>query len=130
MAKKVLLVDDDADIRTIGKNVVTENGYSPLEAEDGLEGLEIVKAEKPDLIVLDVMMPKQSGLRLYHNVKTDKKLKNIPIIMLSGISKNAFLRSQNVLTEFGDKEVPEPDEYLEKPVDPEKLADTINKYLK
>ena len=89
----------------------------------------MIKAEKPDLVILDIMMPRQSGIRLYRELKTDKSLKNIHVIVLSGIAKRTFLRSQKALTEFGGAEVPEPEVYLEKPVEAEDLADTIKQVI-
>ena len=74
-------------------------------------------------------MPKQSGIRLYRILKTEKAFSNIPVVILSGVAKRTFLRSQKALTEFGDKPVPEPESYLEKPVEPEELAREIKKYL-
>ncbi|MDJ0815037.1 MAG: response regulator [Desulfobacterales bacterium] len=129
MAKKVLVVDDDPDVRLFSVTVLEENGYEPLEAANGEEGLKVIKKEKPELIILDVLMPRQSGIRLYRELKTDKSYKDIPIIILSGIAKKTFLRSQKALTEFGGKEVPEPKVYLEKPVEPEVLAEEIKKIL-
>jgi len=129
MAKKVLVVDDDPDVRLFSVTVLEENGYTPLEAANGEEGLKMIKQEKPELIILDVLMPRQSGIRLYRELKTDKSLKDIPIIILSGIAKKTFLRSQKALTEFGGKEVPEPKVYLEKPVEPEVLTAEIKKLL-
>ena len=73
-----------------------------------------VQEEKPDLVLLDIMMPRQSGIRLYRELKTDKTLKNIHVIVLSGIAKRTFLRSQKALTDFGGAEVPEPEFYLDK----------------
>ena len=130
MAQKVLVVDDDPDVRLFSVTVLEENGYTPLEAANGEEGLKMIKQEKPALVILDVLMPRQSGIRLYRELKTDKSLKDIPIIILSGIAKKTFLRSQKALTEFGGKEVPEPKIYLEKPVEPDVLAEEINKILK
>ncbi len=129
MGKKVLIVDDDPDVRLFNVTVVEENGYTPVEAANGEEGLEKVKKEKPDLVLLDVLMPKQSGIRLYRELKTSKALKDIPVVILSGIAKRTFLRSQKALTEFGGEEVPEPEVYLEKPVEPEELAQTIKGIL-
>ncbi len=129
MAKKVLVVDDDPDVRLFSVTVLEENGYSPLEAANGEEGLKMVKQENPELIILDVLMPRQSGIRLYRELKTNKTFRDIPIIILSGIAKKTFLRSQKALTEFGGKEVPEPKVYLEKPVEPEVLAAEIEKIL-
>jgi CheY-like chemotaxis protein len=129
MGKKVLVVDDDPDVRLFSVTVLEENGYTPLEAGNGEEGLKMIREEKPDLVILDILMPRQSGIRLYRELKTDKSLKNIRIIILSGIAKKTFLRSQKALTEFGGQEVPEPEIYLEKPVEPEVLAENIKKIL-
>jgi twitching motility two-component system response regulator PilH len=129
MGKKILVVDDDPDVRMFNTTVVEECGHTPLEAANGEEGLKILKKEKPDLVILDVLMPKQSGIRLYRELKTNKSLKGIPVVMLSGIAKRTFLRSQKALTEFGGEAVPEPEIYLEKPVEPEELAETINNIL-
>jgi len=129
MSKKVLVVDDDPDVRLFSVTVLEENGYTPLEAEDGESGLKMIKAEKPDLVILDVLMPRQSGVRLYRELKTAKALKDVKVIILSGIAKKTFLRSQKALTEFGGAEIPEPEIYLEKPVEPDELAEVIKKVL-
>ena len=129
MAKKVLVVDDDPDVRLFSVTVLEENGYVPLEAANGEEGFKMIKKNKPALVLLDILMPRQSGIRLYRELKTDKSFKDIPIIILSGIARKTFLRSQKALTEFGGKEVPEPKVYLEKPVEPEILAEEIKKIL-
>ena len=129
MSKKVLVVDDDPDVRLFSVTVLEENGYIPLEAEDGESGLEMIKSEKPDLVILDVLMPRQSGVRLYRELKTSKTLKDVKVIILSGIAKKTFLRSQKALTEFGGAEIPEPEIYLEKPVEPDELAEVIKKVL-
>ena len=129
MSKKVLVVDDDPDVRLFSVTVLEENGYTPLEAEDGEIGLKMIKAEKPDLVILDVLMPRQSGVRLYRELKTSKALKDVKVIILSGIAKKTFIRSQKALTEFGGAEIPEPGIYLEKPVEPDELAEVIKKVL-
>lgn len=130
MGKKVLVVDDDPDVRLFSITVLEEHGYTPLEATNGEEGMQIIRKESPDLIILDVLMPRESGIRLYRQLQTDAKLKKIPIIILSGITEKSFLRSQKALTEFGGDPVPEPKTYLEKPVEPEELAEAIQQVLK
>ena len=129
MSKKVLVVDDDPDVRTFVITVLEENEYTPLVAKDGVEGLEVIKKEKPDLVILDVLMPRGSGIRLYRILKTDEQLKLVPVIMFTGIALRSFLRSQKALEEFKGGEVPKPDIYLEKPVEPEELAEAIEKKL-
>ena len=129
MAKKVLNVEDDADIRTFVATVLEENGYIPIMAIDGAEGMEKARKEKPDRSILEILMPRESGIKMYHELKTDPSMKDIPIVMLSGVSKRTFLRSQAALTEFGDETVPEPHAYLEKPVEPEDLAEILKNIL-
>ncbi len=129
MAKKVLIVDDDVDVRTFSSSVVEDSGYKPEIAKDGEEGMGKVKEEKPALIILDILMPKESGIKMYRALKTDSQFSDIPVIVLSGIAKRTFLRSQKALDEFGDQPVPEPEAYLEKPVEPEELGAMIKKFL-
>jgi len=129
MSKKVLVVDDDPDVRSFVMTVLDENQYMPLVAQDGVEAFEMIEKDPPDLVILDVLMPRGSGIRLYHKLKTTEQYKRIPIIMFTGITLNSFLKSQKVLDEFKGEEVPEPDIYLEKPVDPEELAAAVKKKI-
>ena len=127
--EKVLIVDDDIDVTIFVSTVLEENNYIPIVAKNGEEAMRKVKEDKPDLIILDVLMPKQSGIKMYRKLKTDESLKKIPVIILSGIARRTFLRSQEALTEFGEKGVPEPEAYIEKPVEPEELAEIVKETL-
>jgi twitching motility two-component system response regulator PilH len=129
MSKKVLVVDDDPDVRLFTVTVLEQHGYTPLEATNGEEGKQMIKEAAPDLVILDVLMPRESGVRLYREIKTDKKLRDLPVLILSGIAEKSFLRSQKALTEFGGDPIPEPEYYLEKPVEAEDLARVIQKIL-
>ncbi|MCK5836372.1 MAG: response regulator [Desulfobacula sp.] len=129
MSKKVLVVDDDQDVRSFVVTVLEENQYIPLVAQDGIEGFEMIEKEKPDLVILDVLMPRGSGIRLYRKLKTDENLNQIPIIMFTGIALRSFLKSQKALDEFKGGEIPMPDIYLEKPVGPEELVAAIKKKI-
>ena len=129
MGKRVLVVDDDPDVLVFNTTVLEENGYSPEEAVNGEEALQAIRAAPPDLVMLDVLMPRQSGIRLYRTLKTDPALKAVKIILLSGIARASFLKSQQALTEFGGQPVPEPEYYLEKPVDAEVLAAAVKKAI-
>ena len=129
MQKNILVADDDRDVVTFVSTVLEKSGYKVISAKDGEEALEKIKANRPDLVILDILMPKQSGIRLYRELKTDQSLKDIPVVILSGISKRTFLRSQEVLTEFGGEPVPEPEVYIEKPVEADDLAQTVSEVL-
>ena len=86
MAKRVLVIDDDQNTVKYLSVVLDEHGYEPDHAYDGEEGLEKIKETKPDLIVLDVMMPKRSGFTLFKLLKKNEELKDIPVLMLTGVS--------------------------------------------
>ena len=81
MAKKVLVIDDDTNVVKFVTLALTENGYDAVSAMDGMEGFEKVKAEKPDLIILDVMLPKMNGLDVCQSLRSEGN--QVPIIMLT-----------------------------------------------
>ena len=130
MAKRVLVVDDELDMRTFICTLLETSGFKPLPAEDGIQGLEIARRDKPSLIIMDIMMPRESGITLYREVKNDPALKDIPIIMLSALSKKSFFHSQKVLNEYRGENIPEPAAYIEKPPEPEELLEAIQNSLK
>ena len=81
--KKVLIVDDEPDVRELVKFNLTRDGWEVSEAADGLEGLEKAKSERPDLIVLDLMMPEMDGMAVFKNLRESKKTAEIPVLMLT-----------------------------------------------
>lgn len=85
MAKQVLVVDDDRNAVKYLTVVLSEHGYDTVPAYDGSEALEKIKRAKPDLIVLDVMMPKKSGFVLFKQLQMDEKYKGIPVLMATGV---------------------------------------------
>jgi two-component system phosphate regulon response regulator PhoB len=130
MAKKVLVVDDELDMRTFVTTLLETNGFKALAAQDGVQGLELARKSKPSLIILDVMMPRESGIALYRELKGDPDLKDVPVIMLSALSKKTFFHSQKVLDEYKDEKLPEPAAYIEKPAEPDELLDAVRNILK
>jgi two-component system phosphate regulon response regulator PhoB len=129
MTKTVLGVDDEPEARDFVAAVLDENGYRSVIASNGEEAAELIAQKKPDLIIMDILMPKQSGINLYRKIKGNESLKGIPVIIYSGIPRRTLLRAQHALSEVEGKEVPEPEAYLEKPVTAERLAETIHRVL-
>jgi CheY-like chemotaxis protein len=127
---KILVIDDELDMRTFLSTLFETSGYKPLVAADGLEGLQKAKEARPEIIILDVMMPKEGGIQLYRNLKSDPATKDIPVIMLSGIAKKTFFHSQNVLNQYTGQSLPEPDAYIEKPPEAEELLQLTEKILR
>ncbi|MEM7698917.1 MAG: response regulator, partial [Verrucomicrobiota bacterium] len=80
----ILIVDDEADIRElIAVNLLREEDYRTLEAVNGLEALHLAKTKRPDLIILDLMLPEIDGIGVYKNLREDPRTKAIPVIMLT-----------------------------------------------
>ena len=129
--KKILIVDDDYDMRIFVSTVVETNGFEPLTAQDGVEALERAKSSHPALVILDVIMPKiEDGILTYKQFKTDENLSSIPIIMLSAIAKKTFLHSIRALNPQKSDLIPDPEAYMEKPLDADELASIIKSILK
>ena len=126
MAKTILMIDDDADFRESIANLLEAKGYDVDAAADGKEGLEKAKANKPDLILLDVMMTtKSEGFDVARELHNLDSLKDTPVIMITGVR-----REMNLPIGF------EPDEdwlpvkeLLEKPIKPEVLLNAVEKYI-
>lgn len=129
MAKKVLVVDDEQDMRVFITTMLETSGFKVIVARDGPEGLKTARSRKPALIIMDIMMPKESGIYLYREVKKDPDLRRIPVIMLSALSRKTYSHSQQVMDRYEGIQVPEPAAYIEKPPDPGELLDTVRRLL-
>ncbi|MBW1722275.1 MAG: response regulator [Deltaproteobacteria bacterium] len=129
MGRKVLVVDDELDMRIYVTTLLETNGYVPLSATDGREGLEMARRHKPSLIILDVMMPRMGGIRMYLELKRDPELAGIPVIMLSAVSRKTFLSSRNLLSRSEGMELPPPAAYIEKPPESDQLLQAIRETL-
>ena len=117
----VLIVDDELDMRTYISPLMETSGYKPIVAGDGREGLQLAREKRPNLIILDIMMPREGGIQMYRELKTDENLKDIPVIVVSAIAKKTFFHSQNLLGSYMGTPLPEPEAYIEKPPEPEEL---------
>lgn len=113
--KKILIVDDEIDMRIFISTLLETTGYKTLVSRNGSEGLLKAKKFMPDLIILDVMMPGEGGVEMYRQLKTDDRLRKIPIIMLSAVAKKTFFHYLNMLNAQSMRSVSEPEAYMEKP---------------
>jgi two-component system alkaline phosphatase synthesis response regulator PhoP len=125
MAKKILIVDDDPDLVEAVTIILESKNYDVAAAYGGIEGLQKAKTEKPDLIVLDVMMPDKDGYTVCKELKTDPNLGKIPVLLLtavvSKIPTTRFTQQMGMETEA--------DDYIDKPVEPEVLVKRIEALL-
>ena len=122
--KTVLVVDDEDDVRVFLTTALIEAGFEVETAADGFEALEKVQAKKPDLISLDLVMPRKSGVKFYHELTKDKQYADIPVLIVTGHARDDLGKADlKELTMSG------PGIYLEKPVKPTNYIAAIKKLL-
>lgn len=121
--KKILVVDDEPDLQNFLGAFLEDNGFEVVIACNGKQCLEKAKKEKPDLITLDITMPEESGVRAFRNIQEDPDTKNIPVIIVTGVTSEfkQFIHTRKV--------VRPPAAYLEKPINTTELLDKINELL-
>lgn len=125
----VLVVDDEPDIVTYLTTILEDHGYRTRSAGDADSALSEMRARPPDLICIDIMMPRRSGLSLYEQVKTDPDYKDIPIIVISAFSRLEDFTGQKFRRLFPDESVPEPAFFIEKPVNVVHFLETVELVL-
>jgi two-component system alkaline phosphatase synthesis response regulator PhoP len=128
MPKKILVVDDDPDILDALTMILESQDYIVVTAQNGVEGLANLKAEMPDLMILDLLMPKMDGFSVLKELQDPRwsKYKKIPILILTSVREEASRRRYELETglELGV------DDYIEKPMPPELLLERVRKLIK
>lgn len=126
--KKVLVVDDDPDIVDAISMILESKGYQVVIAHDGIECLDELGTQKPDLMILDLLMPRMDGFAVYKELQAPKwsEYRDIPVLILSSVREEAGRRRYELETGQELK----PDEYIEKPILPRVLLDCVEKLLK
>jgi two-component system alkaline phosphatase synthesis response regulator PhoP len=126
---KILVIDDDPDVHTVVKKILEPKSYEVLSAYDGFEGLRKVVDERPDLIILDVIMPGKHGFDVCHELKTDEKyhfFSNIPVLMLTVYPEDR----EKMHLSMREGMMMEAEDYLQKPVDAKELVKRVEGLLK
>jgi DNA-binding response OmpR family regulator len=122
-AKKILVVDDEPDVVSYLSTLLEDNGFQVITAVNGKDGLEKAKAEHPDLVLLDISMPEESGVRMFRNLQDDAQTSEMPVIMVTGVSHDFkhFIETR--------KQVHPPAGYFDKPPDRDQLLAKIHEIL-
>ena len=126
---KILVIDDDPDVHAVVKKILELKSYKVVSAYDGFEGLRKVVDERPDLIILDVIMPGKHGFDVYHELKTDEKyhfFSNIPVLMLTVYPEDR----EKMHLSMREGMMMEAEDYLQKPVNPQELVKRVEDLLK
>jgi DNA-binding response OmpR family regulator len=126
MSKKyVLIVDDDPDLVETVSMMLESKGYEVGKAYDGIEGEEAIKKRRPDVLILDVMMPQKNGYQLCKELKSNKWTQDIPIVLLTAVGEavptTTYSHAEGMATEAED--------YIPKPVDAKTLVEAVERLL-
>jgi CheY-like chemotaxis protein len=125
MKQQILIVDDELEQLEFA-SAVLEDEYVTLTAKDGNEGLRIAREQKPDLILLDIMMPEKGGIGMYQDLKRHEGTRDIPVVVVTGVTRGGGFDA-HMLTQ--ESELPAPDGYVEKPMNPDELNRVIKTLL-
>jgi CheY-like chemotaxis protein len=117
--KKVLIVDDEPNVRLLSRRILSKK-FEVVEGEDGTQAVEIANAQKPDVILMDMMMPKMDGLTACHMIKKDPATKSIPVIMVTAVGFELNIKLSQQMGANG---------YVTKPFAPKDLLDKIEQVL-
>lgn len=121
MTKRILIIEDNQDSRILITDLLQSLAYTVLVAEDGVQGLTMAQAEKPDLILMDLSLPKMDGWALARQLKQDTELAHIPIIALTA---HAMVGDREEALRVGC------DDYVSKPIDMRELTSKLKHYLR
>ncbi len=126
MLQKVLIIDDDVDIVEAEKLLLENSGYDVISAFDGKEGYRKIKEERPDIIILDVMMTTpDEGFQITRKIRNDPEISALPIVMVTSVGKVTGFKYDP----DRDRELLPVNEYLEKPINPDELIGAVKRAL-
>ena len=127
--KKILIIDDEPDVAFYLKTLLEDHGYATMFAHQADDGLKIAHEEKPDLLCLDIMMPKKSGITLYKEFKENENLRHIPVIIISGVESAHSFKGPKFRKLIPDHSIPEPVAFFEKPINIPAFLDLVTTLL-
>lgn len=113
---KILVIDDSSVIRSMVRDMLPKGNFEVLEAKDGLQGLNLIQQERPNLIMLDFLLPKMSGWEVFQQIQTHHELQAIPLVLMSGRKEEVTEKLQEPFEYF---------EFVQKPFDQRQLIDAI-----
>ncbi len=119
MAKRILVIDDDSVTRTLLEKTIQKAGFEVSTAADGLKGFDLIQTTRPEVVILDMLLPKVHGLEVCARIRRDPLLDDVRIILMSAVYKTSSFRS--------DIEKSGADYFIDKPLNISKLVELINK---
>ena len=126
-AAKILIADDEQECIDFVREALADTPHEVLAAMDGEEALKVAREQNPQVIILDVQMPKLNGFEVFSKLRADEKLSGVPVIMLTGIAERTGFKFDQ--KDMGEYMGTQPEAYVDKPIEPIVLRQTVNKLL-
>ncbi|NQT52829.1 response regulator [bacterium] len=123
----VLIADDESDVIELIKVALEDDGYQIVATQDGEAALAAARVQSPDIVILDVQMPKKTGFEVFRELRSDEATKDIPVIMLTGINAQGGLTYSG--EDMGEFYGSDPEAFIDKPIDPVVLSATVRSLL-
>lgn len=120
--KRILCIEDDIDMLELFRVLLSRHGFNVIGVTSGQDGLDMIRQEKPDLVILDIMMPVMDGWQVYQQMKEDEITRDIPTIVVTAKSQ--------LIDKVLALEIAKVDDYICKPFSPQELLDSISKVLR
>jgi two-component system response regulator VicR len=120
-AKRVVCIEDEPEMIDLVRLILGRKGFDVIGANGGIEGLETVQRERPDLVLLDLMMPDMDGWEVYQQMKADDDLRNIPVVVVTA-------KAQSIDKVLG-LHIAKVDDYITKPFGPQELLESVEKII-
>lgn len=128
-AKHVLVVEDEPDFAALLRSILARAGYTVATAYNGEDALVEVRKHRPDIITLDMKMPRQSGVHFYRTLKKDHAFRDVPVVVVTGLTRDDKDMENLIRSLLEPENVPHPEAYVEKPVDEPRFLKTIQEAL-
>jgi DNA-binding NtrC family response regulator len=126
MGKTILVVDDEKDVLAYLTVVLENADYTVYGADNITDAMKLFERVRPDLVCLDIMMPRESGMSMYTKLKGDTRYRSTPVLIVSGVVQAGQFDFQEYVP---DRSIPPPEEYMEKPIDVDRFLDTVRRLV-
>ena len=124
--KTAVVIDDEEDITTFLSSILEDNGFTVRTANDAKTGEDLVRADQPSIVLIDLMMPGRSGVQLFARLRGDSATSEIPIVMVTGIKEEMGIDWGEIVDKLKARK---PDGFIEKPIIPEQIINVVNGVL-
>jgi len=127
-ARKILIADDEQECIDFVREALADTPHEVLAAADGEEALNVAQEQSPDLVILDIQMPKLNGFEVFAKLRADENLASVPVIMLTAVTERTGLKFSR--EDMGEYLGSEPEAYIDKPIEPILLKQAVNRLLR